>query len=143
MTERYVSFEIARLLKEKGFDEQCIMFYNNNELVPCVTLQSVKENASCAFNSWLYKGDYAAPTHQLVLKWLREAKNFLITISPCACNLNWYYPTVYYLGLDVEGGGMIWKEYYINRFGTGGGDFFAIYEDAEEAAIKYVLENLL
>lgn len=79
--ENYVSFNIAQLLKEKGFDERCIMFYHNNELMPCVTLESVKENASCAFNSWLYEGDYAAPTLQETIKWLRKVHHIEILIT--------------------------------------------------------------
>jgi len=30
ITEDYVSFETAKLLKEKGFDKKCFTVYNNN-----------------------------------------------------------------------------------------------------------------
>ena len=33
ITEDYVSFEVAKLLKEKGFDEECNMAYFNGTLV--------------------------------------------------------------------------------------------------------------
>ena len=49
ITEDYVSFETAKLLKEKGFDEKVISFYP--------------------------PGDIPRPTLQMVMKWLREIHN--------------------------------------------------------------------
>lgn len=48
-TEDYVSFETAKLLKEKGFDEKCQQYYGD------------------------YK--YPCPTLQMAMKWLREVHN--------------------------------------------------------------------
>lgn len=54
ITEDYVSFETAKLLKEKGFDEECQKYYGD------------------------YK--YPCPTLQMAMKWLREVHNIIITV---------------------------------------------------------------
>jgi hypothetical protein len=54
ITEDYVSFEIAKLLKEKGFDEKVISFYP--------------------------PGDIQRPTLQMAMKWLREVHNINLNI---------------------------------------------------------------
>lgn len=63
--EDYVSFEVAKLLKEKGFDE--------------VTLNSYRANGQL-------RGEYKhcnipCPTHQTAMKWLREDKHIFIEIK--------------------------------------------------------------
>ena len=63
ITEDYVSFEIAKLLKEKGFDWPC-------EHVCC--LGGVKN---------MYKA-IECPTLQMAMKWLRESHNLQIQITP-------------------------------------------------------------
>ena len=70
--EAYCSFEVARLLKEMGFDEDCYTFYEYNskefyheEKIPCCNSRS---------------DDYAAPTHQMTMAWLREEKNIIINV---------------------------------------------------------------
>ena len=55
ITEDYVSFESAKLLKEKGFDEECQQYYGD------------------------YK--YPCPTLQMAMKWLREEKKMGIEIN--------------------------------------------------------------
>lgn len=54
ITEDYVSFETAKLLKEKGFDEECQKYYGD------------------------YK--YPCPTLQMAMKWLREEKHYYIQV---------------------------------------------------------------
>ena len=64
INEDFCSYEVAKLLKEKGFDEDCYTFYEcddkelyREERIPCCNSRS---------------DDYAAPTHQMAMKWLRE-----------------------------------------------------------------------
>lgn len=52
ITEDYVSFEIAKLLKEKGFDEECQQYYGDYE--------------------------YPCPTLQMAMKWLRKERGIAI-----------------------------------------------------------------
>ena len=56
ISEDYVSFETAKLLKEKGFDENVISFYP--------------------------PGDIQRPTLQMAMKWLREVHKLHIDILP-------------------------------------------------------------
>lgn len=64
--EDYVSFETAKLLKEKGFNETCFALYNTNkELIRCgVMLNNTQVER--------VEGSYSAPTHQMALKYLRK-----------------------------------------------------------------------
>ena len=58
ITEDYVSFKTAKLLKEKGFDEKCFTVYNNDRefydtkygIVPSIKIPT--------------------PTIQMAMKWL-------------------------------------------------------------------------
>ena len=65
ITEYYVSFETAKLLKEKGFDWECEVrrYYPENPIDECDP-----------------NGIYA-PTLQTVRKWLEEKHNLFITIE--------------------------------------------------------------
>lgn len=67
ITEDYVSFEVAKLLKEKGFDEPVKHFYFING--------TFANDLAITKNS--YTRHYAAPTIQMALKWLREVHNYI------------------------------------------------------------------
>ena len=60
ITEDYVSFETAKLLKEKGFDYQGFDYID--------------------FEGEVIRQD--RPTLQMAMKWLREEKNIFIVIEP-------------------------------------------------------------
>lgn len=120
ITEDYVSFEVAKLLKEKGFEGDINAYYhiwdNGNKVC------SVQE-FSHSEAPHLY---IPAPTHQMAMKWLREEKNIIINM--------WYN------GVDWD------AEHYNNE----DENFYLItnyscnsYEEAVEAALKYSLENLI
>ena len=66
--EDYVSFEVAKLLKGKGFDEYCGYYSSNGEY--------------CGYCVYNHRGkDYiSAPTLQMAMKWLREVHNLHIDI---------------------------------------------------------------
>ena len=73
ITEDYVSFETAKLLKEKGFDEFTTMVYNQNEdFMPNGTIVDA------------YQTFYSAPTLQTAMKWLRETYKLHIITLPYA-----------------------------------------------------------
>ena len=65
--ECYVSLEIAKLLKEAGFDWEIKTFYFNNELGETMLGDAKNHNFSNKFIS--------APTLAVVQQWLREVKN--------------------------------------------------------------------
>lgn len=69
--ECYVSLEIAKLLKEAGFDWKCINRYikDTDLLVPC--LGEANWNAA----EWGMNDYKSAPTLTVAQRWLREVKN--------------------------------------------------------------------
>lgn len=75
ITEDYVSFKTAKLLKEKGFDELSIIFYSldgNGE----ITLFDDEPLRNSEIDG------YAKVTLQMAMKWLREKHNIIISIHP-------------------------------------------------------------
>ena len=74
ITEDYVSFEMAKLLKEKGFDE-CTraVYYVSDKSIHYSTNPS-------NYNNGLYVAIMGAPTLQMAMKWLRRIYNVNIDI---------------------------------------------------------------
>lgn len=68
ITEDYVSFETAKLLKEKGFNPiECGMYYS---------IATGKRTTE------LLTSLIACPTLQMAMKWLRELHNIAIVVTP-------------------------------------------------------------
>ena len=72
--EAYVSFEIAKHLKEKGFDWECIGYYVDDEP------NDVKYSLLGETNSTWESRCCSAPTLQMAMKWLREVYKLHITV---------------------------------------------------------------
>lgn len=128
--EAYCSFEVAKLLKEKGFDEPCECFYDteNNDV-------SIVNGWMDISNSELEEREivcYSAPTHQMAMAWLREKYGIFIAINNDDLDFNWQCYDLINRGSTLDP--KILSESY-------GG--FKHYEEAVEAALKYCLENLL
>lgn len=125
--EAYVSFEVARLLKEKGFEQ------NNPDVEMYYRLSG---DMSAVTGDEMYNIDsmYAAPTHQMAIRWLREKYKIYISIQPdfpsdkdyemCWC---WSVSTLHEKCISIKG-----YQCYIKT-----------YEKAVDAALKYTLENLV
>ena len=137
ITEDYVSYEVAKLLKEKGFNEKCrgcyhYIFDNNDN--PIVMLEK-----------WLaqpHNNDFedetficSAPTHQMAMKWLREVHNIHIVIKIV---IRTYGDTEYYYELYGTKNKSLCVVCDIYK-----GESWDSSEQACEAAIKYCLENLI
>ena len=122
ITEDHVSFETAKLLKEKGFDESCWQKYDNEGCLSPNHVGYINSEKPCT--------DFCAlaPTLQMAMKWLREVHNLWLEISPEGKGL--WYMEVYSLT----------DEAYIPN---SNGHKIKSYEEACEAAIKYCLENLV
>lgn len=131
ITEDYVSFDVAKLLKEKGFDEICSYEWGLPEVDLGYVLQKWAINNGQVKNSDLIDEAYAAPTHQMAMKWLREMHNLLITVDRS--------PHGYILRIETMPLGVvkyITPEICNKRY-------IESYEEACEAAIKYCLEKLI
>ena len=128
--EQYVSFEVAKLLKEKGFDEGCSFVVNaiSKGVMPVSwpTTNSDIEDEKASL--------IALPTLQMACKWLREVHNIHISIT-----FGWvsgYNAQVDWAEESEKGNDKpaccVWRT-YLNT----------TYEAAVEAAIKYCLEEIV
>jgi hypothetical protein len=98
ITEDCVSFETAKLLKEKGFDGKCARVWveeKGNEPIRMgmssfVEGEEVADNetveaATGYANEYMFKNPcvaYLCPTLQMAMKWLREEHNLHIDVFP-------------------------------------------------------------
>lgn len=133
ITEDYVSFEIAVLLKEKGFVGEREIgcrcgFYEQNKEYPS-QINLVYDDLN---NSELECNECLRFTHQMALKWLREVHKWSIQVFPVFDNLKWCYD-IYELKIQK----------YQSRPNLLSNVDYDTYEEAVEAALKYTLENLI
>ena len=144
ITEDYVSFETAKLLKEKGFDGKCYkvwvhytsstpMLWAAPAFVEGETIVD-RESVESAERTWntIYCDSenknygYLAPTLQMAMKWLREMHGLFIRITE-----------------DVAGNVFEWSVYKKN-YGCKASTYVEYsYEQACETAIRYCLEILI
>lgn len=131
--EAYCSFEVAKILKEKGFNDPCLRVYDKNGIISIRYLGfDIPHNYT---NSLLY----LCPTHQMAMAWLREEKNIFISIcngNHCKLDKNISSETVYYFFSITNSYGVYKEEEQCF-------DEFKTYEETVEAALKYCLENLI
>lgn len=122
ITEDYVSFEIAKLLKEKGFDsEDCFAFYNKNgEIGFLQTFGDITDYYDL-------ENPVIAPTHQMAMKWLREVHDLWCEIAPEGKGL-WCAEIYSLREEEFIPGSIIHKN--------------KSYKESVEAILKYCLENL-
>ncbi len=95
MTDQLISFETAKLAKEKGFNIPCTDYFleghyvSNQKYVPLglyVTVNQLRINRNKYTNNI-----YSAPTQSLLQKWLREEHSIDIIIEPNANEIQKYY----------------------------------------------------
>lgn len=125
--EDFVPFEIAKKLKEKGFQEKCLLHHEssidtydrpNQELDYSDFLKCFNEGNSI--------GLIDAPTISQVLKWLREKKE-IIVIPLYSINTSWWSCVVFNAdSLDPHELSSLSNSY----------------EQAALAGIEYVIDNL-
>lgn len=116
--EDYCSYEVAKLLKEKGFDEPLVNYYYTakGERVGYLLMPEVQ---------------YLCPTHQIAMKWLRE-KGIECVVIPIWNTIGKQYRS--YVLSDL---GDKYKDNYDSYSDN------ISYEEAVEAALKYSLINLI
>ena len=87
----YVSLEAARLLKEKGYDRECMAYYQNDEFRP----YSLTRSGLSMYNKNAapdYMNQYSAPSKDVAIDWL-ESKGMTIEVHWIKFNENrkWNY----------------------------------------------------
>lgn len=135
----FVSYDIAKKLKEKGFRELCTHFYRYGTSTPQEMFCGLRSNThhKWSFNSMEVKlkdthervqvNMIDAPTISQVLKWLREEKKVHIQILFVCPPNKWEYITIKTTNCELRG----------MRAS------FASYELAAIAGIEYVIDNLI
>lgn len=122
--EDFVSFELAKKLKEKGFNDECHAYYE--PLKHCLNFSRVFKTNSLAENY----NCIAAPTISQVLKWLREEKR----IDAGAVWDNRDGKWVGYIN-EMDMPNLVGEYVLPNTHDT--------YEAATIASIEYVLDNFI
>ena len=145
-----VSFSIAKLLKEKGFDELCSHAYKEVESPILYIHQDKKYNNSFKkeWQNTVRKNSnmnnatinrYSAPTIGEVVMWLYDNHRIYIHISPhgeeedLLEDCKWWFSVYKNKLYNLVGGSKVTKG--IEDFGS--------LTEAYEAAIKYTLNNLI
>ena len=135
ISEDYVSFEIAKLLKEKGFNGLCNAYYD------CFTTNNFHNGCEPTdFNSidTRIRKIVSAPTLQMAMKWLREmpkiAYNIFIFADGGDSGLLEYIYEIQEIDNELM---------HVNGSLDTNNSRYESYEEACEAAIKYCLENLI
>lgn len=123
ITEDYVSFEVAKLLKDKGFNEPTIGTYNIESKNPILVERPIRAIHCEAIIS--------APTLQMACRWLTAVHNLFITFELDFSDGAYpMFDAVVYNLATCEKYPIINYDRYSYIKGT-------------EAAIKYCLENLI
>lgn len=131
--ECYVSLEVAKLLKQVGFDLECMCYYSVNTLhEPNNGFIHIYKQYSALFydHNRTKMPVYSAPTLEVAQKWLREVKRHDVFVFPCN-GLYFYTVRKYY------------NEGKVDYFDYPNKDAFDTYEEALEAGIKKALELIL
>ena len=125
--EDYVSFETAKLLKEKEFNEPTYHDYDEEG-------KRWFEEVLVCHNS---EGGIACPTLQMVMKWLREIHHYYIQIMLDSWDYGGHMG--YYVVIQKTD-----SDFFEMMLQNAVGEiFYQTHEEACEAAIKYCLENLI
>ena len=125
ITEDFVSFELAKLLKKKGFYQD---YYN----YPVYWMNG--KNPTLSFegdDDFPYsQNECVAPSLAITMKWLRNEHKLYIEI--CTDTSYNFKDIVFRPAIYNENLTCLWES-----------DNYSTYEQAAEEAIKYCLENLI
>lgn len=128
ITEDYISFEISKLLKEKGFNvkcDKCYAYFTDDDI--CFLNLKYPKSAQL-----LIENRYPCITLQMAMKWLREVHGLFISIGNDDLDYNWQIFDINDRTKDLDPTCL--TESYAG---------YKKYELAVETAIKYCLENLI
>ena len=138
ITEDYVSFETAKLLKEKGFDESTSMVYMSyGDLCKLNRYDSIRNSNYNDITKNYF--EYTAPTLQMAMKWLRIEHNIHIEPHIEKTKYSYGYMPNY---IDLK---ELKQHFPFNEFDFSNADKYVCitYDKACEVTIKYCLEHLI
>lgn len=124
ITEDYCSYEVSKLLKDKGFNDPFTHMFINKDNV----------KFDCSSTGVVPKETIACPTHQMAMKWLREVYDLHIIAYPFKSGND--VNATHYCCQVFKTFNLLGCEKYTNETLTS-------YEQAVETALKYCLEKLI
>ena len=137
ITEDYVSSDIAKLLREKGFDWEDSPFASEQEKDEWIqnnsySIPNPNYNADIPFDSETLTMVAPHISLQKAMKWLRVVHNIDICVFPCYYNYNsWGYDCQIFKNKDLL--------LSLTQFSS----FEEAVETAVEMALQYYLEKLV
>lgn len=137
MKEQYVTFETAKLLKEKGFGWFTYSYYTKDDVdtKPYFGIENL-----CPDN-WNGEVDevndlwFSAPTQQMACRWLREEKGIHICTVPDLSSDKFYVS----IAVNVNGKWRLHANFPAPLLD----EKYIKCEEAVEAALEYCLTNLI
>ena len=129
MNEQLISFETAKLAKEKGFNITCKYFYKE-KYINAIEYEVVHDGhleANWNENFKYSPAECSAPTQSLLQKWLRENYKIIVSINVMS-DLNYYS-----LLIDINENKLDLKNQSKNRW-------FNTYEEALEDGLQEALK---
>ena len=127
INEDYCSYEVAKLLKEKGFDVPCLAHWfigTDRNFSISNTPQNWNEIKTDL--NWL-----SCPTHQMAITWLSEVYGLYIWVDYSRLDCNDKQPYLWNI-VETKIDGDYW-----------GGTYNKSPQNAIESALNYTLKNLL
>ena len=142
MEDDIVSFETAMLLKEKGFNEPCSYFYEDNELHELNYYQGngtgfvrnsspINDRLSCE------EMQCTAPTQSLAQKWLRETRNVTFNANPHSNDGK----IIYVVTIKVISSNK-YIDFNVMMDTSNKATMFDTYEDAIESGLRHCLKSI-
>lgn len=136
IVESYCSFDVSKLLKEKGFDVKCLQFYTKpkskmfgiDEEFRIYPIQNKSKKLYKCGEHIAGKSEnvYLAPTHSLAIEWLRV--NFGIWITITSISQESWQCHITKKGDNLD-------KLYFEDFNSP--------QEAIEIGLKYILEELI
>ena len=143
MEDEIVSFETAMLLRDKGFDESCSYYYEDDKLYRLGYHNGYGNSLFCdnsTMNDMLLCDTIqcTAPTQSLAQRWIREHLECHMFVIPSLQkgNIIYYVHIIRYSNKTYLGHNLMLGDSNANTM------TFASYEDAIEEGLKYCLKTI-
>ena len=142
MEDEIVSFETAMLLREKGFNEPCCHFYEDNDLYKLAYYQGdgtglVCNNSPVNDRLLCEEMQCTAPTQSLAQRWLKETHYITFNANPHSNNGE----IVYVVTIKVISNKK-YIDFNVMMDTRNKATMFETYEDAIEEGLKYCLKTI-
>ena len=143
MEDQIVSFETAMLLREKGFNDPCSYYYEDDELYKLAYYHGdgngfVCNNSSISDRLLCEEMQCTALTQSLAQRWLRKHLECHMFVIPSLQegSIIYYVHIIRYSNKTYLGHNLMLKDSNANTM------TFTSYEDAIEEGLKYCLKTI-